>query len=180
MEDLTMITDQADRCKKIVSGLLHFARQNKVDRDTADVRDLVSRALKASPAPDGIEAVVSHEIAEATVSLDRDQMLQVLTNLIGNAYAAMPDGGTLTIRTFDTDSQLKISVSDTGVGIPRKIRDKVFEPFVTTKEVGRGTGLGLAVSYGIVKMHRGNISIKSNDDPAEGPTGTTFTVAIPK
>ena len=84
------------------------------------------------------------------------------------------------MRTFETASQLKISVSDTGVGIAKDIRDKVFEPFFTTKEVGKGTGLGLAVSYGIVKMHHGNIAVESNSDPEAGPTGTTFTIALPK
>jgi signal transduction histidine kinase len=92
----------------------------------------------------------------------------------------MPDGGMLTIRTSDTPTQLKISFSDTGVGISKANRDKIFEPFFTTKEAGKGTGLGLAVTYGIVKMHRGNISVDSNDDPEAGPTGTTFTISIPK
>lgn len=179
-QDLTMIAEQADRCKKIVSGLLHFARQNKVDHAATDIRDLVARAVKATPPPANIEVEVVHDLSDATAWLDRDQMLQVLTNLIGNAYAAMPDGGKTTIKTFDTDTHVHIRVSDTGVGIPKEIRDKIFEPFFTTKEVGRGTGLGLAVSYGIVKMHRGGITVESNDDPEQGPTGTTFTVSIPK
>jgi signal transduction histidine kinase/iron only hydrogenase large subunit-like protein len=180
MEDLNTITDQADRCKKIVAGLLHFARQNKVDRSPTSVNDLLRRMQKACPPPEGVsvEVVAAHD--EDTVSLDRDQMLQVLTNLAGNAHGAMPDGGKLTIRTSDTPSQLKISFSDTGIGISKANRDKIFEPFFTTKEVGKGTGLGLAVTYGIVKMHRGNISVDSNDDPEAGPTGTTFTISIPK
>ncbi|MCP4640915.1 MAG: histidine kinase, partial [bacterium] len=157
-----MITDQADRCKKIVAGLLHFARQNKVERAPTKVHDLVSRAAKAAPAPENISLEVIHEMGDDQVSLDRDQMLQVLTNLIGNAYGAMPDGGPVTVRTSETPLQLKISVTDTGVGIPKENRDKIFEPFFTTKEVGKGTGLGLAVTYGIVKMHRGNIEVRSN------------------
>jgi signal transduction histidine kinase len=107
-------------------------------------------------------------------------MLQVLTNLIGNAFSAMPNGGKVTIRSWDSEHQAKISVSDTGVGIPKEHRDKIFEPFFTTKDVGEGTGLGLAVSYGIVKMHSGAITLESNDDPEKGPTGTTFTVAVPR
>ncbi len=179
-DDITMITEQADRCKKIVAGLLHFARQNKVERTLADVRDLVERAVKACPAPGNIEVSVQYEASDEPVSLDRDQMLQVLTNLIGNAYGAMPNGGKVAVRTFETESQLKISVSDTGTGISKSIRDKIFEPFFTTKEAGKGTGLGLAVTYGIVKMHSGSISVESNDDPAEGPTGATFTVSLPR
>ena len=179
-EDLTMITDQADRCKKIVAGLLHFARQNKIDSVPTDVHDLVERAVKSTPPPQGIEVEISHEAEQKEVSLDRDQMLQVLTNLIGNAYGAMPGGGVMRIRTFTTPAQLKISVSDSGTGITKENREKIFEPFFTTKEAGKGTGLGLAVSYGIVKMHRGDIRVESNADPEAGPTGTTFTVALPR
>jgi signal transduction histidine kinase/iron only hydrogenase large subunit-like protein len=178
-EDLSMITEQADRCKKIVAGLLHFARQNKVELTSVDVRDLVDRALKGNVAPAGVTVEVTHAIERDEAMLDRDQMVQVLTNLIGNAYAAMANGGTLSINTSNTEGQLKIRVSDTGTGMSKSILDKVFEPFFTTKEVGMGTGLGLAVTYGIVKMHSGDISVASNDDPAAGPTGTTFTVSLP-
>jgi signal transduction histidine kinase len=75
---------------------------------------------------------------------------------------------------------LTIRVSDTGQGISKDNLDKVFDPFFTTKQVGMGTGLGLSVSHGIVKMHRGTITVESNADPAEGPTWTTFTVVLPR
>jgi signal transduction histidine kinase len=71
-------------------------------------------------------------------------------------------------------------VADTGVGIARENLGKVFEPFFTTKQIGKGTGLGLAVSYGIIKMHRGDLEVASNADPDAGPTGTTFTITIPR
>jgi signal transduction histidine kinase len=73
-----------------------------------------------------------------------------------------------------------IRVKDTGVGIRPELQRKIFEPFFTTKQMGKGTGLGLAVTYGIIKMHRGNIEVQSNADPTNGPTGTTFTVSIPR
>ncbi len=92
----------------------------------------------------------------------------------------MPDGGRLAIRTEGDAERVRLSVSDTGVGIPPEHFDKLFEPFFTTKQVGKGTGLGLAVSYGIVKMHRGDIKVQSNADAAKGPTGTTFTVVLPR
>jgi signal transduction histidine kinase len=134
---------------------------------------------------------VPHAASRATVSikddlkdpiawLDRDQMVQVLGNLIGNAFAAMEDGGTLTIHMHDTPETVCIAVSDTGVGIPQQNQGKIFEPFFTTKQMGEGTGLGLAVTYGIVKMHRGDVRVESNADPAAGPTGTTFTVSLPR
>jgi signal transduction histidine kinase len=150
-KDMTMIVEQADRCKKIVSGLLNFARQNKVVLLPTSVADL-----------------------------DADQMRQVLTNLLTNALAAMPSGGRLTVRTRVDQEEVWLEVEDTGVGIPKENINRIFEPFFTTKQIGRGTGLGLAVSYGIVKMHRGSIQLKSNAEPTVGRTGTTFTVRLPR
>jgi signal transduction histidine kinase len=131
-------------------------------------------------APAGIEVVVEHQDPAASADLDADQIRQVLTNLLTNAVAAMPAGGRLTVRSGTNEEQVWFAVEDTGVGIPKENMKRVFEPFFTTKQMGRGTGLGLAVSYGIVKMHRGNIGLKSNADAATGPTGTTFTVTLPR
>jgi len=123
---------------------------------------------------------VEHQLDDPVVELDRDQVSQVIINLVDNAYAAMPDGGRLTVRTRLEQDDLVIEVEDTGIGIPKENIKKVFSPFFTTKQIGKGTGLGLAVSYGIVKMHRGNIAVESNADPAAGPTGTTFRVKLPR
>lgn len=179
-DDLEMIARHADRCKKIVAGLLHFSRQNKVVYQETDVRRLVDQTLKAIPQPDGVRMDVRHELADPRAELDGDQITQVLTNLITNAYAAMPNGGTLKAVTSGTDDVVTITVGDTGVGIPDENREKIFEPFFTTKQIGKGTGLGLAVTYGIVKMHSGDIRVESNADPDRGPTGTTFTVTLPR
>jgi signal transduction histidine kinase/iron only hydrogenase large subunit-like protein len=178
--DLTMITDQADRCKKIVAGLLHFARQNKVVRYPADVRELVDRALRAIRVPGNIQVRAEHHLADPVAEVDRDQIVQVLTNLVTNAVAAMETGGTLTVQTSDAAEQVVLRVSDTGVGIPEENMKKIFDPFFTTKPMGKGTGLGLAVTYGIVKMHSGDIRVQSQADPAAGPTGTTFAVVLPR
>jgi len=179
-KDAQMIAEQADRCKKIVAGLLHFARQNKVLREATNLTELVEKGARAVVKPQGIELSVEHNLANSHAEIDGDQMLQVLTNLVSNAYAAMPDGGLLHIATSDTEQTVTIAVRDTGTGISPENRAKIFEPFFTTKQIGKGTGLGLAVSYGIVKMHCGQISMESNDDPANGPTGTTFTVELPR
>jgi len=179
-KDLAMIVEQADRCKKIVSGLLNFARQNKVVLLPTKIADLVSRSLRGVVPPVGIEVVVDHQDPTASADLDADQIRQVLTNLLTNAVAAMPAGGRLTVRSGANQEQVWFAVEDTGMGIPKENMKRVFEPFFTTKQMGRGTGLGLAVSYGIVKMHRGNIRLKSNADAAAGPTGTTFTVTLPR
>jgi len=179
-DDLTMITEQADRCKKIVAGLLHFARQNKVVRFPADLRDLVDRALRAVRVPDNIEVHVEHQLADPIAEVDRDQIVQVLTNLAANAAAAMETGGCLTVRTSDSAERVVLQVVDTGIGIPEENMKKIFDPFFTTKPMGKGTGLGLAVTYGIVKMHCGDVRVQSQANPAAGPTGTTFTVVLPR
>lgn len=179
-EDVVMIVEQADRCKKIVGGLLHFARQNRVLRQPTNVPRLVGHCLKMMPHPENVAVEVRDTMAEPVADLDADQITQVMTNLISNAYAAMPEGGTLQIETRDTPRAVTLTVRDTGSGIRPDLRSKVFEPFFTTKQMGKGTGLGLAVTYGIVKMHRGSIRLESNDDPAQGPTGTTFYVDMPR
>lgn len=79
----------------------------------------------------------------------------------------------------DADA-VRFAVADTGIGVPKDNQAKIFEPFFTTKQIGKGTGLGLAVTYGIVKMHRGDITMVSNSDPSAGPTGTQFTVRLPR
>jgi two-component system NtrC family sensor kinase len=179
-QDLATIVEHADRCKKIVAGLLNFSRQHKVLLQPQNVRELVSRSMRTMPAPAQVFVQVLHEIEDPTCDFDKDQMTQVLTNLISNAYQAMPSGGTLTIRTRGTAEQVSIAVSDTGTGIAKENLRRIFEPFYTTKQIGKGTGLGLTVTYGIVKMHRGDIAVESNADPSAGPTGTTFTVTFPR
>ena len=179
-DDLVLIAEQADRCKRIVSGLLDFARQTKIVLEPTDVDELMDRCLLAVPPPPGVVIRLERDAGNPVAELDQKQVQQVVTNLVSNAYAAMPEGGTLTIRTEDDSSRIRIKVTDTGAGIPGDTVSKVFEPFFTTKAMGEGTGLGLAVTYGIVKMHRGDIEVESNADPAAGPTGTTFTVALPR
>lgn len=179
-EDIALIAEQADRCRKIVSGLLNFARRNKVVRQPVDVVRLVDRCRRGVLIPDNVHVYVHHQLNDPIAELDEDQIVQVLTNLIVNAVEAMPQGGDLTIATSGSPDEVILEVRDTGTGIPPANLPKIFEPFFTTKQLGKGTGLGLAVAYGIVKMHRGRIEVTSNADPTRGPTGTTFTVALPR
>jgi signal transduction histidine kinase len=179
-EDLTMISEQADRCKKIVAGLLHFARQNKVVLTKVNMKELIEHVLHLMAFSPNVTTEIRIETDDLNVELDADQIQQVLTNLITNAIAAMPDGGHLTFTITGDEHTIAFSVADTGVGISEENKSKIFEPFFTTKQMGKGTGLGLAVSYGIVKMHRGDITMKSNNNPENGPTGTTFTVTLPR
>lgn len=180
-DDIRMIVEQADRCKKIVSGLLNFARQSRTVRQPVDIHTVIDRSLRLVHFAPEIATRVAYESDSAMmVEVDADQMVQVLVNLFTNAAAAMPTGGTLTVETSSCGDRLEISVSDTGVGIPPSNRTRVFEPFFTTKQIGKGTGLGLAITYGIIKMHSGDIKVESNADPVAGPTGTRFTVSLPR
>lgn len=178
-EDLNTIAEQADRCKKIVSGLLHFARQNKVLRQATDLRDVVKAAFGSCPPPKDITVEIVDHMNNPAADIDRDQIVQVVVNLLSNAYGAM-SGGHLCVELSDTESHVTVKVVDSGTGIPEEIRDKIFEPFFTTKRIGKGTGLGLSITYGIVKMHCGDVRVASNADPGVGPTGSTFTVVLPR
>jgi signal transduction histidine kinase len=179
-QDVKLIVDQANRCKKIISGLLNFARQSRVVRQPTDLASLVDEVLRILPVDDAIEITVDHRLSDPVADVDADQMVQVLTNLITNAQQAMPDGGRIVITLDGTEDNVIIMVADTGTGIADEHLEPLFSPFFTTKQVGKGTGLGLAVTHGIVKMHRGQITVESNADPAKGPTQTTFTISLPR
>lgn len=178
--DAKLIVNQANRCKKIISGLLNFARQSRVVRQPTDLRALVKDVLRTFPREEDVEIVVNDQMADPVAEIDGDQIVQVITNMLANAQHAMPDGGRITITLDGTAETVQITISDQGTGIAPDHLDKLFSPFFTTKQVGRGTGLGLAVSHGIVKMHRGQIAVESNADPDKGPTFTTFTISLPR
>ncbi len=179
-DDLSMIVKQADRCKRIVSGLLNFARQNKTTCQASNVMEIIRETVKSVSLSEGIEVKIEDSLKDPIAEIDRDQIAQALVNLYTNAEAAMPKGGELVIRAGDTAEKIIIEVSDTGVGIPEENRTKIFEPFFTTKQIGRGTGLGLAVLYGIIKMHRGSVTFESNNNRKKGPTGTKFIISLPR
>lgn len=178
-EDLKLIASQADRCKAIVQNLLDFARENKVLLQPCDAEDLLYRSIQSVPAQENITVKIHSEVDDPNCELDADQIIQVLTNLISNAFAAMPDGGKLEAKVSRDEEEVIYSIKDNGTGIPEDIKDKIFDPFFTTKKIGKGTGLGLAVAYGIIKMHKGNIKVISNSNPETGPTGTEFILSLP-
>ncbi|MGF1586390.1 MAG: [Fe-Fe] hydrogenase large subunit C-terminal domain-containing protein [Bacteroidales bacterium] len=178
--DLKLIVDQANRCKKIVGGLLNFARKNQVNPVEVSVEKLVRQAMDAMIIPTNIRVEFDNgSINNVTAWLDAEQIIQALTNLFKNAIEAMQDGGTLGIEVKPDGNNIQFRITDTGTGIREEDKDKIFEPFYTTKGIGKGTGLGLATTYGIIKMHNGQISVFSNADPVKGETGTEFIVRIP-
>ncbi len=179
-KDLQLIVDQAGRCRKIVGGLLNFARKNQVNYQLIEIGKLVEISMESLIIPAGVEVRVQNICTNNFVSLDAEQMTQVLTNIIKNSFEAMPGGGKIDVKLEDTISEVSITVCDTGTGIKEDDKVKIFEPFFTTKGIGSGTGLGLATAYGIVKMHKGQISVESNTDPLTGPTGTCFRIVLPR
>jgi iron only hydrogenase large subunit-like protein len=180
LQDIDLIVSQADRCRKIVGGLLNFARKNQVNLAECDVVKLARHSIDSVIKSEEIGIRFKADVNDPLALVDSDQMTQVFTNLLKNAVEAMPGKGQILFNMSDSSDQLTISITDNGTGIHSDHMDKLFTPFFTTKEIGKGTGLGLPIIYGIVKMHKGDISVKSNNDAATGPTGTTFTITIPR
>jgi two-component system NtrC family sensor kinase len=180
--DLVLMAEESNRCKKIIGNLLDFARQSRVRIESVSIEELVASAADGAacnlpPGPDTGVHIATEVVPGLQADLDRDQMTQVLVNLIKNGVEAMEGRkGTVLIKAYETPEthRVHMSVSDKGSGIPAGAKDKVFQPFFTTKSIGKGTGLGLPISYGIVKMHNGNIWFDS-----EPGAGTTFHVEIP-
>jgi two-component system NtrC family sensor kinase len=179
-KDLALISEQADRCKKIVGGLLNFARKNQVYLVETNMLTFIEKSLDSVIHPKSVELVFTHNLSNPMAFVDNDQMMQALTNLEKNAIEAMPTGGKLSIELTDNETDVIIRISDSGSGIPQEHMDKIFTPFFTTKELGKGTGLGLPLVYGIVKMHRGKIDVVSNADKNKGRMGTTFSITLPR
>jgi two-component system NtrC family sensor kinase len=174
---LGTISTQVDRAGATVANLLDFTRRDESSFEELSVNDVLSRTVKLLANEfnlHDIELVIELEDHLPMVMGSVHNLQQVFLNLFLNAIQSMPDRGTLTIKSQVENGSLRIDVSDTGVGIPEENLDKIFDPFFTTKEVGQGTGLGLSVSYGIVKRHRGHIAVES-----EIGEGTTFSVILP-
>lgn len=178
-KDLELIAEQAERCKKIVGGLLNFARKNQVSLTETNMIDFLKQSIESIIRPENVEVAFESYIKFPIANVDPEQLMQAITNLQKNAVEAMPDGGKLTISLSGDDYNVIIKISDSGTGISKENMEHVFTPFFTTKALGKGTGLGLPMVYGVVKMHKGKIDMQSNDDPAAGATGTTFTITFP-
>jgi signal transduction histidine kinase len=174
---LDKIESAVDFCTGIIRGLLDFARQTEpllrpvtMSRAIDKAISLVGHQAKMKM----IEVVREESPALPLVVADFNQLVQVIINLVVNAVQAMNEGCKLTVRTSAEGGWVRVSVQDTGCGIPPENMDKLFTPFFTTKEEVKGVGLGLAVSYGIIERHGGRIEVQS-----EVGHGSTFTVVLP-
>lgn len=172
------ILNQADRASDIVKNLLDFSRMDRPQFSSFTIREVLDstyKLVKNQIMVDGIalQTQVPADLPPIKGSLRNLQ--QVFLNLLLNAVQAMPDGGAINVAaTLEPNDFLRVDVSDTGKGILPEDLENIFDPFYTTKEVGQGTGLGLSVTYGLVKKHGGYIEVKS-----EAGQGTTFSVYLP-
>jgi two-component system NtrC family sensor kinase len=174
---LSIIAREGVHCKNIVQDLLDFARQNKPAPRRLNVNKVIEAAaglMEHQANSDQVTVVKGYAPDLPDVVADENQLQQVFFNILLNAYQAMPEGGELHITSRLEDDDVQAIFTDTGAGIPQESIHHIFDPFFTTKEVGEGTGLGLSVSYGIVRQHGGTIEVQS-----ENGTGATFIVKLP-
>jgi PAS domain S-box-containing protein len=190
-EDLVVVSEhmkeQVDRATLIINHLREFGRKSEIKKERIPINKpiegvftLMGQQLKLH----GITVVLELNEDLPPILGEVNRLEQVFLNLVVNARNAMEERkkrrvlddveSVLTVKSFEEDGHVVVTVSDTGTGIPEKIIDKIFEPFFTTKEVGKGTGLGLSISYGIIKDYYGTIEVESEEDK-----GTTFKICFP-
>jgi two-component system NtrC family sensor kinase len=178
-DSLEKIVTQANRSRDIIRGLLDFARQRKPDKTLCDVNNVLKECvslLEKQALFQNVQITSNLEEKLPLTIIDPSQIERVFINIIVNAADAMDGNGKLNIATrFDPgDNCIEVVFTDTGHGIAKENLEKIFDPFFTTKDTGHGVGLGLAISFGIIKEHNGTLSVES-----EVGKGTTFIVRLP-
>ncbi len=177
--DLQTIIHEAERCKVIVADLLEFSHQNTYEMELVDLNDVIQKTLtilQHQPLFQNVTIIRQLDPELPPIYGNATRLNQVVMNIVVNGAQAMSGKGRLRItsRTRSNKDLNEISIEDSGPGIEDDLLEKIFEPFFTTKETGEGTGLGLSVSYAIVKEHKGSIRVTSTSK-----TGTTFTLKFP-
>jgi two-component system, sporulation sensor kinase E len=174
-QHLDVLNEEVDRLNRIVVDFLFAVKPMDTVLEDGDVNHVITELLQfVHPELDQAGVIVDSRLSPALplLRIDARYIKQALLNLIKNAVAAMPGGGTLRIESLRAGDEVLVRISDTGTGIPEEIRDKIFEPYFTTKPFG--TGLGLTIVFKIVREHFGDISVSSRSGE-----GTTVTLAIP-
>jgi signal transduction histidine kinase len=178
MKNIDVIERETRRCTDIISNLMRFARQERGERAPTDINVAVSRAIALVDHQLGLQNVaIRTNLQESLppISCNANQLQQVVMNLLINAQQVMePAGGKVHVSTRLSGSDVIIEVDDTGPGVPQDVRARIFDPFFTTKQAGQGTGLGLSVSYGLIRDHGGDIRV--SDAPGGG---ARFTISLP-
>jgi signal transduction histidine kinase len=177
-QGLTIIRDNASRANLIVTDMLKFARQSTPTMQQRDLRTTLEGCLRLTDyliRKGKVTAETDFPDKPIWVTYDAQQIEQVVINLIQNAVQAMPEGGALTLAVTEDDGDVLLRIEDSGKGIEAENLSRIFEPFFTTKPEGQGTGMGLAVSYGIISRHGGRIDVES-----EVGVGTAFSIRLPR
>ena len=170
-----VIRSQTDRCKAITQSLLNFARKSDIRIQPVDVNGVIREAIDYLRFKKRTQLAIETDLADVpTVKADPGQLLQVFLSILVNSADAIQGGGTIKVRSR-AEKDVRVTIADSGCGIPEENLKKIFEPFFTTKAPGEGTGLGLSLSYGIVKQLGGSIDLKSKVGE-----GTEVTIALPR
>jgi signal transduction histidine kinase len=175
-EDMKIIADETMRCRKIVTNLLNFARQHEPEKKSQDLNHVLEECLEMVKNQASFKSIKIHTKLEQDLphlNIDRDQMRQVIINLLINAMEAMDQKGEIILLTryLQAKTSVELSVKDNGPGVSEDMKYKVFDPFFTTK--ANGTGLGLSICLGIIEQHGGTMEVESSG------TGTTFIITLP-
>jgi PAS domain S-box-containing protein len=177
--DLQIIEKHAQNCRAIVEDLLNFSRNTPPSKALVDIHTIIDHVLHFMQQHSDLKKIdvrTAYDVKVPALLLDEKKIRQVFLNLLMNARHALGQTGSIQIRTaFEINQdRVTIAITDTGCGIEKKNLSRIFDPFFTTQPTGEGTGLGLSVSYGIIKNHDGDITVDSQ--PGEG---TTFTLTLP-
>ena len=176
-EKLKLISAQIQRITQVTKDMMDFARVRPAAKTLVNINQLIAASLRLASFDKSFQNLrLVKDLTEnlPEVFADNDQLQQVFLNLFLNARDAMPDGGELLVKTSNSNQEVKIEIADSGIGIDAQNLPQIFNPFFTTKQTGKGTGLGLAVCYGIITAHNGKIEAAANDK-----NGTTFSVTLP-
>lgn len=176
-QDVERIVQASIQAREIIRKLMIFARQTPHKMVPFDVNHMIEEGLyffEMRCLKSGIALNTELNPDLPLLRGDESQLNQVVVNLVVNAIQAMPEGGNLAIQTFSEDGEIHLVVEDTGIGMTEDIKEKIFIPFFTTKDVNEGTGLGLAVVHGIISTHKGNITVSSMPG-----AGSRFEIVLP-
>jgi signal transduction histidine kinase len=176
-EMLRLIQTQISRITNVTKDMMEFARTRQPARAPLDINKTIEQSIRLASFDKAFQKLNLETEFDSTVphiNADANQLQQVFLNLLLNARDAMPEGGDLSIKTHYDKNEIEVVIADTGVGIEAQHRAHIFDPFFTTKPTGKGTGLGLAVCYGIITAHGGRIEVNSNNG-----RGTVFKIVLP-
>jgi signal transduction histidine kinase len=177
LDKLKLVSEQINRITRVTRDMTDFARSRPAAKSPVNINSLIRKSLRLASFDKAFQSLdLDLDLAEPLPDLlaDADQLQQVFLNLFLNARDAMPDGGSLEIETLRQNGDIAISIRDSGPGFSESAAEKIFDPFYTTKAPGQGTGLGLAVCYGIILAHDGTIRAESRPR-----SGTTFRITLP-